>query len=40
MSELLNEFKGLFVSCSGKWDKNTNSFYKYTDKEKYNCCLD
>jgi hypothetical protein len=40
MSEILNEFKGLFVSCSGKWDKNTNSFYKYTDKEKYNCCID
>jgi hypothetical protein len=40
MSELFNEIKGIFVSCNGEWDKNTNSFHKYTDKEKYNCCLD
>ena len=40
MSELLNEIKGIFVSCNGEWDGNTNSFHKYTDTEKYNCCLD
>ncbi len=36
----MTEFKGIFVSCNGEWDKNTNSFHMYTDKEKYNCCVD
>ena len=39
MTNLLNEFKGIFVSCNGEWNKNTNSFHKYTDMEKYNCCI-
>lgn len=36
MSKLLT---GLFISCSGEWNNNSNSFHRYTDKETYNCCV-
>jgi hypothetical protein len=36
MSKLLT---GLFISCSGEWNNNSNSFHRYTDKETRNCCV-